>query len=337
MSKSVHMKAKIFSYNMKKKSGGGIYIQPRLKEVHARVHIQSELLYAYWSNMPKNHFPLFQDPKLINIKGLRQKKNRNTVLVLIIGELVWSGRLVVFICSPLICTLEELRQVSLCVSDIPKFDNTRELILLRHQRATEFDLMKQLEETTAALQITTKALEEEMVRTESILNMIVPPLVSAKLKRGEKVQDFFQEVTVMFSDVVRFTVIASHCTPLEVINMLNLLYMKFDARTEEYGVYKVETIGDAYMVVGGAPEWVWDHAVRVARLALSMVQEAHQVTDPVTNTPLQIRVGIHTGPVVAGCIGSKMPRYCLFGDTVNTASRMESHSHPDKIHVTQHT
>ncbi|MGH0190651.1 UNVERIFIED_CONTAM: hypothetical protein FKN15_049211 [Acipenser sinensis] len=146
--------------------------------------------------------------------------------------------------------------------------------------------------------------------------------------RGE-----FKECTVLFSDVVTFTDICSVCEPIQIVFMLNSMYLKFDRLTTVHDVYKVETIGDAYMVVGGVPVPVLSHAERVANFALGMIIAAREVTNPVTGNPIQIRVGLHTGPVLAGVVGEKMPRYCLFGDTVNTASRMESHGLPDKIHL----
>uniref|UniRef100_A0A3B4YF38 Si:ch211-215j19.12 n=1 Tax=Seriola lalandi dorsalis TaxID=1841481 RepID=A0A3B4YF38_SERLL len=145
--------------------------------------------------------------------------------------------------------------------------------------------------------------------------------------------------TIFFSDIVGFTSISASCTPLQVVEMLNNLYMCFDTRIESYDVYKnqVETIGDAYMVVSGLPERNGDrHADEIAKMALDLVAAVRQVSIPhMPNQRLQLRAGIHT-PCVAGIVGHKMPRYCLFGDTVNTASRMESTS-LQKIHTSSET
>ncbi|XP_023392486.1 guanylate cyclase soluble subunit beta-2-like [Pteropus vampyrus] len=143
----------------------------------------------------------------------------------------------------------------------------------------------------------------------------------------------FKTCTILFSDVVTFTNICAACEPIQIVNMLNSMYSKFDRLTSVHEVYKVETIGDAYMVVGGVPVPIGSHAQRVANFALGMKISAKEVMNPVTGEPIQIRVGIHTGPVLAGVVGDKMPRYCLFGDTVNTASRMESHGLPNKVHL----
>ncbi|GAA48937.1 guanylate cyclase soluble subunit beta [Clonorchis sinensis] len=138
----------------------------------------------------------------------------------------------------------------------------------------------------------------------------------------------FEEVTLLLSDVVGFTNICSGLSPLEVVNLLNRLYSCFDALTEKHKVYKVETIGDAYIIASGCPIRTKYHAPFIAEMALDMVNSVQTVKDESKNPPesLRIRIGMHTGPTVAGVVGVKMPRYCLFGSTVTTVEVMEATS-----------
>ncbi|XP_033012755.1 uncharacterized protein LOC117050916 [Lacerta agilis] len=186
----------------------------------------------------------------------------------------------------------------------------------------------------------TEDLKRERSLAEDLLHQMLPKSVAKQLRKRKHVQaENYDQVTIFFSDVVGFTSIAASCTPLQVVEMLNNLYVCFDTRIESYDVYKVETIGDAYMVVSGLPERNGTkHADEIAKMALDLVAAVRQVVIPhMPSGKLQLRAGIHTGPCVAGVVGYKMPRYCLFGDTVNTASRMESTSLPQKIHISSAT
>ncbi|XP_064641563.1 retinal guanylyl cyclase 1-like isoform X2 [Lineus longissimus] len=183
----------------------------------------------------------------------------------------------------------------------------------------------------------TKELEGAMMRVKTVLHQILPPAVAEKLSNGEAVApEYFDSVTIMFSDIVGFTTIASLLTPLEVVDFLNSLYLTFDLIIDKYDVYKVETIGDAYMVISGLPHKNGiEHAQNIANMALDFVNAmsgARIFNMP--KRPVELRAGFHSGPVTAGVVGMKMPRYCLFGDTVNVASRMESTSVPMKIQIT---
>ncbi|CAG4959707.1 unnamed protein product [Colias eurytheme] len=181
---------------------------------------------------------------------------------------------------------------------------------------------------------------EEKRKCEELLYQLLPKSVASQLIMGQPVMaETYDQVTIYFSDIIGFTQLSAESTPLEVVDLLNDLYTSFDSIIENFDVYKVETIGDAYMVVSGLPMRNGNrHAAEIARMSLALLNAVRLKTVP--HRPgerLLLRIGMHTGPCVAGVVGLKMPRYCLFGDTVNTASRMESHGEALKIHVSPKT
>ncbi|XP_042880280.1 uncharacterized protein LOC122258414 isoform X2 [Penaeus japonicus] len=225
-----------------------------------------------------------------------------------------------------------------------------------------------LQAFTETLQYKTYELRYEKKRSDKLLYQMLPPTVAQQLKQRKQVSaETYESVTIYFSDIVGFTELASESTPMQVISLLNALYKMFDSRIELYEVYKIETIGDAYMVASGLPQRgedpirgstnldrliytspVYkimshtglgkDHAAEIASMALDLLHATENFVVPhMPGERLQIRIGINTGPVVAGVVGSKMPRYTLFGESVNIASKMESTGLPFKIHITAST
>ena len=174
-------------------------------------------------------------------------------------------------------------------------------------------------------------------RSERLLHNILPPEIAKRLEEGEQtIADRFDEASVLFLDIVDFTELASRLPPSEIVTLLNEIFSIFDQLSDDYGLEKIKTIGDAYMAVAGIPVPAVDHATRAVEMAIAMLESLRSFSSKMCE-PIQARVGICSGPVVAGVIGRRKFIYDLWGDTVNTASRMESHGRPDRIQVTNTT
>jgi guanylate cyclase soluble subunit beta len=251
-----------------------------------------------------------------------------------------------FLCSPRVGDLSDLSSRRLYLSDLPLHDATRDLMLLDDARSKQYSQIIKLEDINSRLDVANKQLvkaHKELAKqkdlTDRLLYSMFPVHVATQLKRNEEVDaESFSSVTILFSDVVEFTTICGRCHPAQIVGMLDRLYKEFDAVTWENKLYKVETIGDAYMVVGGLTDKTVCHEEMVCNQALDMITVATKVKNPIDSEDhIHIRVGIHSGEAMAGVVGHLMPRYCLFGDTVNIASRTESTGQPDRIQVTEVT
>ncbi|XP_043208813.1 soluble guanylate cyclase 88E-like [Amphibalanus amphitrite] len=274
----------------------------------------------------------FDDDLIIKEKNLRLK-----------GQMMYfdEWRMILFLGTPVMPDLDAMIHTGLFINDLSMHDFSRDLMLASTQQSIELKLALDQEQLKSKkLEESMKKLDDEMRRTDELLYQMIPKEVANRLRKGANPVDtceVFESVTILFSDVVNFTEICSRISPMQVVAMLNSMYSIFDRLTEFNQVYKVETIGDSYMVVDGAPEKRTNHAERICDMALDMVDGITGLTDPSTGDHIEIRVGVHSGTVVAGVVGLKMPRYCLFGDTVNTASRMESNSQAMQIHISEPT
>jgi class 3 adenylate cyclase len=197
--------------------------------------------------------------------------------------------------------------------------------------AGNFNLM------TSRLRTTLEDLEAEQEKSERLLLNVLPKAIAERLKRGEEnIADSYTEVSVLFADIVGFTILSTKVTPYQLIVLLNRIFSAFDSLSEKYDLEKIKTIGDAYMVVGGLPTPRDDHAEAIAEIALDMQEYVEQYNKE-TNQGLSIRIGINSGPVVAGVVGTKKFLYDIWGDAVNTAARMESQGIEGRIQVTEAT
>ena len=181
------------------------------------------------------------------------------------------------------------------------------------------------------------ALEIANEKSEGLLLNILPAAIAVRLKEQQQpIAEGFSEVSVLFADIAGFTPLSARLQPEDLVRMLNRVFSEFDRLADLHGLEKIKTIGDAYMVAGGIPSARPDHAEAVADMALDMLSAVERLGKEL-EVPLRLRVGINSGPVVAGVIGTRKFIYDLWGDTVNTASRMESHGIPGEIHLTEET
>ncbi|WKY12613.1 hypothetical protein Q1695_003871 [Nippostrongylus brasiliensis] len=240
-----------------------------------------------------------------------------------------------------------LQLIRECWTEVPRhrptIRNVKSLLgsMQRGKRINLMDhVMETLENYASSLEEEVEERMKELVaekkKSDVLLHRMLPKQVAEKLKAGESVEpESYDSVTIFFSDVVSFTTLASKCTPLQVVTLLNALYTFFDGTISRHDVYKVETIGDGYLCASGLPARNGvQHIKEICDLALELVMGLKDFRVPhLPQESISIRVGVHSGPVVAGVVGLTMPRYCLFGDTVNTASRMESNGKAANVHL----
>ncbi|XP_065345782.1 guanylate cyclase soluble subunit beta-1 [Cloeon dipterum] len=248
---------------------------------------------------------------------------------------------VIFLCYPSVMNIDDLTKRGLYISDIPLHDATRDLVLLSEQFEAEYKLTRNLEILTDKLQSTYRELDGEKQKTDGLLYSVLPISVASELRHNRPVPARrYDCVTLLFSGIVGFgAYCAAHSDAqgaMQIVDMLNRIYTFFDSLTDSSqnpNIYKVETVGDKYMAVSGLPEPCASHARCMARLALDMMDIIKGVQ--VDGKPVRITIGLHSGEVVTGVIGHRMPRYCLFGNTVNLTSRTETTGEPGRINVSE--
>lgn len=250
----------------------------------------------------------------------QRRGSQGTRSILLKGQMKYIDdiKAIVFLCSPLINNMDELPNMGLYLNDLNLHGLSREMVLAGWQHCSRLELMfERAEQRSTELERSYELLDCWKRRGDELLYSMIPRSVADRLRTEKNSVSTCQDA-------------------MDVVMSMNAVFTCFDALMDRYNVYKVETVGQVYMAVSGAPEYTPEHAENVADVALCLLRQVKQFKLP-SGISIQIRIGIHTGPVAAGVVGLKVPRYCLFGDTVNTAARMQTTSLPGKIHISTTT
>ncbi|XP_060074329.1 soluble guanylate cyclase 89Db-like [Ylistrum balloti] len=316
-------------------------------ELPTRFLIRRPLIDCTWSNIKRLQRVMFEvqyrsPVHRLSIVSLGSGVRPQASKVLLRGQVKFmeDWNMMVFLCTPLVSGLTDLEKMGLYISDLNMYDNSRQMVMTgwQHSSVLEYSIEQQVKQSEK-ISATMRELDDWQQNSNMLLYNMIPETIAKDLKNGVdpiKTCQVFEDVTILFSYLVDFDLICTRGTPLQIVQCINNIFIVFDNIVDKHGCFKVETLGDAvYMVAGGVPDRHPNHAHQVAGLALDLLRLSKELKDPTTGKNLQFRLGIHSGGVVGGVIGRRMPQYCLFGDTVNTASRMQSHGEPGKIHLSE--
>ncbi|XP_057656009.1 soluble guanylate cyclase 89Da-like [Diorhabda carinulata] len=271
-----------------------------------------------------------------NISSMEEIKN-----ILLKGQMKYVKDIdaIIYICSPIINDLDDLTDQALYLNDLNPHGLSKELVLAGWQHNSKLEVMfDKAEQRSDELDKNYKLLEAWKKRGDELLYSMMPKTVADKLRATESslsTCEAFDAVSILFCELVGLTSKTVKETML-VVSIMNTVFSQFDSLMDKFPVYKVETVGQVYMVASGAPEKTQLHAQNIADLAFDMLKTISKIKIN-ESSEVKVKIGIHSGPAVAGVVGIKVPRYCFFGDTINTASRMQSTSEPGKIQISKNT
>ncbi|XP_053996813.1 soluble guanylate cyclase 89Db-like isoform X1 [Hylaeus anthracinus] len=273
--------------------------------------------------------------------GLDRRGSQGARSILLKGQMRYIDdiKAIIFLCSPLINSLDELLNMGLYLNDLNPHGLSRELVLAGWQHCGRLEMMfERAEQRSTELENSYALLDRWKNKSDELLYSMIPQTVADRLRAGASplsTCESFESITVLFCELCDFDYSTIEGA-MDIVSSMNAVFSCFDSLMDEYNVYKVETVGRVYMAASGAPDKTEDHAQNVADVSLQLIKHVQSLKLP-SGLDIQIRIGIHSGPAVAGVVGIKVPRYCFFGDTVNTASRMQTTSLPGKVHISADT
>ncbi|XP_017791618.1 PREDICTED: soluble guanylate cyclase 89Da-like [Habropoda laboriosa] len=273
--------------------------------------------------------------------GLDRRGSQGARSILLKGQMRYIEDInaIIFLCSPLINSLDELLNMGLYLNDLNPHGLSRELVLAGWQHCGRLEMMfERAEQRSTELENSYALLDRWKNKSDELLYSMIPQTVADRLRAGASplsTCESFESISVLFCELCDFAYSTIEGA-MDIVSSMNAVFSCFDLLMDQFNVYKVETVGRVYMAASGAPDRTENHAQNIADVSLQLLKHVRSLKLP-SGVDIQIRIGIHSGPAVAGIVGIKVPRYCFFGDTVNTASRMQTTSLPGKVHISSDT
>ncbi|KAL0134164.1 hypothetical protein PUN28_001180 [Cardiocondyla obscurior] len=273
--------------------------------------------------------------------GLDRRGSQGARSILLKGQMryIEDVKAIIFLCSPLINSLDDLLNMGLYLNDLNPHGMSKELVLAGWQHCGRLEMMfERAEQRSTELENSYALLDRWKKRSDELLYSMIPQTVADRLRAGASplsTCESFESITVLFCELCDFDYSTIEGA-MDIVFSMNAVFSCFDTLMDQFNVYKVETVGRVYMAASGAPDRNKNHAQNVADVSLQLIEHVRSLKLP-SGLDIRIRIGIHSGPAVAGVVGIKLPRYCFFGDTVNTASRMQTTSLPGKVHISSST
>ncbi|XP_072747982.1 soluble guanylate cyclase 89Db [Anoplolepis gracilipes] len=286
-----------------------------------------------------HHSSINSDSKA-SISSLDRRGSQGARSILLKGQMryIEDIKAIIFLCSPLINNLDELLNMSLYLNDLNPHGMSKELVLAGWQHCGRLEMMfERAEQRSTELENSYALLDRWKNKSDELLYSMIPKTVADRLRAGASplsTCESFESITVLFCELCDFDY--STIGAMDIVLSMNAVFSCFDTLMDQFNVYKVETVGRVYMAASGAPDRNKNHAQNIADVSLQLIEHVRYL-ELSSGLDIRIRIGIHSGPAVAGVVGIKLPRYCFFGDTVNTASRMQTTSLPGKVHISSST